>query len=164
MWYEEPGWFAIAISLISLLVSLLVLKRSQRATRTSVQQQLMQRATEISEAFSERRVPGPHDSRGTMDFPSKAVMLLQQINLLRDVFEHRDVLGKHGMAAYKNWADIMVRPWIESDAELRKTWKTLRAQRGARRRVEIQGWPIHVSQDFLIWLDELMPIQDADAS
>ena len=28
MWYEEPGWFAIAISLISLLVSLLVLKAS----------------------------------------------------------------------------------------------------------------------------------------
>ncbi len=163
MWYEEPGWFAIAISLISLLVSLLVLKRSRRTTRTSVQQQLMQRATEIGEAFSEHRVPGPHDSRGTLDFPSKAVMLLQQINLLRDVFEHRDVLGKHGMAAYKNWADIMVRPWIESDAELRKTWKTLREQSGERR-AKIQGWPVHLSQDFVIWLDALMPIQDADAS
>ena len=163
MWYEEPGWFAIAISLISLLVSLLVLKRSRRTTRTLVQQQLMRRATEIGEAFSEHRVPGPHDSRGTMAFPSKAVMLLQQINLLRDVFEHRDVLGKHGMAAYKNWADIMVRPWIESDAELRKIWKTLREQSGERR-VEIQGWPIHVSRDFVIWLDELMPIQDADTS
>ena len=161
MWYEEPGWFAI--SLISLLVSLLVLRRSRRTTRTLVQQQLMRRATEIGEAFSERRVPGPHDSRGTMAFPSKAVMLLQQINLLRDVFEHRDVLGKHGIAAYKNWADIMVRPWIESDAELRKTWKTLRAQSGERR-AKIQGWPVHLSQEFVIWLDELMRIQDADTS
>ena len=90
-------------------------------------------------------------------------MLLQRINLLRDVFEHRNVLGKHGMPAYKNWADIMVRPWIESDAELHKTWKTLREQSGERR-VKIQGRPIHVSQDFVIWLDELMPIQDADTS
>ena len=163
MWYEEPGWFAIAISLISLLVSLLVLRRSRRTTRTLVQQQLMRRATEIGEAFSERRVPGPHDSRGTMAFPSKAVMLLQQINLLRDVFEHRDVLGKHDMAAYKNWADIMVRPWIESDADLRKTWNTLREQSGERR-VKIQGWPVHLSRDFVIWLDELMPIHDADTS
>ena len=163
MWYEEPGWFAIAISLISLLVSLLVLKRNQRTTRTSVQEQLMRRATEIGQAFSERRVPGPHDSRGTMAFPSKAVMLLQQINLLRDVFDHRDVLGKHGIAAYKNWADIMVRPWVESDDELRKSWKTLREE-SAERRVEIQGWPVHVSQDFVNWLDDLMPIQDADTS
>ena len=90
-------------------------------------------------------------------------MLLQQINLLRDVFEHRDVPGKHGMAAYKDRGDIMVRPWIESDAELRKAWKMLREQRGERR-ARIQGWPVHLSQDFVIWLDQLMPIQDADAS
>ncbi len=163
MWYEEPGWFAIAISLISLLVSLLVLRRSQRATRRSVQQQLMQRATEIGEAFSEHRVPGPHDSRGTMAFPAKSVMLLQQVNLLRDVFEHREVLGKHGVAAYKNWADIMVRPWVESDAELRKSWDKLRQPSG-RHAVKIQGWPIHVSQEFVAWLDELMPLQDAETS
>ena len=163
MWYQEPGWFAIAISLLSLLVSLLVLKNTQRTIRTSIQQHLMQRATEIGEAFSAHRVPGPHDSRGTMDFPAKAVMLLQQISLLREVFEHRDVLGKHGMVAYKNWADIMVRPWIESDAELRKSWKILKEHRGERH-VEIQGWPIHVSRDFVAWLDELMPIQDAETS
>ena len=35
MWYEEPGWFAIAISLLSLLVSLLVLKRSRRSITKS---------------------------------------------------------------------------------------------------------------------------------
>ena len=79
------------------------------------------------------------------------------------MFEHRDVLGNHGMAAYKNWAAIMVRPWIESDAELRKTWKTLRGQSGERH-AKIQGWPVHLSQDFVIWLDALMPLQDADAS
>ena len=57
----------------------------------------------------------------------------------------------------------MVRSWIESDAELRKTWKTLREQSGARR-AKIQGWPVHLSQDFVIWLDDLMPIQEADGS
>ena len=57
----------------------------------------------------------------------------------------------------------MVCSWIESDAELRKTWKTLREQ-GGERRAKIQGWPVHLSQDFVLWLDDLMPIQDADAS
>ena len=163
MWYEEPGWYAVALSLISLLVSLLVLKRGRRAERTAVEQRLLQRAVEIDEAFSHHRVAMPYEHRTTTAFPSKAVMLLQQINLLREVFEHREVLGQKGLAAYENWANIMVRPWIESDEDLRKTWNVLRESKG-RTGVEIQGWPLHVSADFVVWLEQLIPIQDAKAS
>ena len=159
MWYEEPGWYAIALSLISLLVSLLVLRHNRRAARAAVARQLRQRAVEIDEAFEHHRVAMPHEHDLTTAFPSKAVMLLQQINLLREVFEHRDVLGQQTVAAYQNWANVMVRPWIESDEELRKSWKVLR-ESGGRQGVDVQGWPLHVSADFVAWLDKLLPTQD----
>ncbi len=162
MWYEEPGWFAIAISLISLLVSLLVLKHSRRAARAAVVRQLLQRAVEIAEAFAHHRVAMPYEHRLTAAFPSKAVMLLQQINLLREVFENRDVLGKRGVMAYENWANLIVRPWIESDDKLRKSWKVLKESGGAVG-VDVQGWPLHVSADFVVWLEKLLPTHDVTA-
>ena len=162
MWYEEPGWYAIALSLISLLVSLLVLKHSRRAARTAVAHQLRQRAAEIDEAFAHHRVAMPYEHRLTAAFPSKAVMLLQQINFLREVFERRDVLDHRDVAAYQNWANIRVRPWIESDEELRRSWNLLRESRGQA--VDVQGWPLHVSPDFVVWLDKLLPTEVAPVS
>ena len=61
MWYEQPGWYAIALSLISLLVSLLVLKHSRRVARAAVAHQLRQRAAEIDEAFAHHRVAMPYE-------------------------------------------------------------------------------------------------------
>lgn len=159
MWYEEPGWYAIALSLISLLVSLLVLKRNRRAAWAAVTQQLLQRAVEIDEAFSRHRVAVPYEQRLTTPFSSNAVMLLQQINLLREVFERRDVLGERAVAAYQNWANVIVRPWITSDDELRESWKVLKKS-GGRQGVDVQGWPLQVSPDFVVWLDKLLPIPD----
>ena len=110
MWSEEPGWYAIALSLISLLVSLLVLSHNRRAARAAVLQQLRQRAVEIDEAFAHHRVAMPYEHRLTAAFPSNVVTLLQQINLLREVFEHRDVLGEPGVEAYQNRAKVMAPP------------------------------------------------------
>jgi len=73
-------------------------------------------------------------------------MLLHQVNLLREVYEHRDILGKKVIESYINWATTVLRPWIESDEDLKKTLKLLRDSKDM------------VGEHFLQWLQPHFPI------
>jgi uncharacterized protein YijF (DUF1287 family) len=112
---------------------------------TNPARNLTLRAIEINEAFLRHDVKGPYahhlkvPDQDVHKFTAKAVMLLHQVNLLREVYEHRDILGKKVIDSYINWATTVLRPWIESDEDLKKTFKLewgLGNMRAADRMVE----------------------------
>ena len=151
-WYTNPAWYALAVSLIALVVSFLACKHSHRATRSDIQRSLILRATEINEAFLKHGVKGPYahhlqvSDQKVQEFTAKSVMLLHQINLVREVYEQRDILEKKVVASYINWVTTVLRPWIESDEDLKKSWKLLRDSKDM------------VGEDFLLWLKPHIPI------
>lgn len=73
-----------------------------------------------------RVVALPPMSERVAAFTAKAAALLNHINLLRVVYANRDLLGNETVEAYMNWVRLLVRPWIESDEELKQTWRTFR--------------------------------------
>lgn len=151
-WYTNPSWYALFISLLSLVLSCLGWKHSQRATRSVIQRSLILRATEINEAFVKYGVKGPYahhlkvPDEKVQTFTAKAVMLLHQVSLLRDVYEHRDILEQKVVDSYITWATTVLRPWIESDDDLKASWKLLRDSN------DMMG------EDFVKWLQPLLPI------
>lgn len=130
VWYENPAWYAIAISslsIISLAVSIIALRNSRRSARASVEQSFIRQRNEINEAFMRHSVRGPFAAHlGISDeqlkhYIPKAGLLFLQINLLEDVYQHRDVINKKTLNSYKTWATKIVKPWIQGDDHLRKT-------------------------------------------
>lgn len=151
-WYANPAWYSLFISLLALVISFLGWKHSQRTTRSDIEKGLILRATEINEAFLKYNVKGPYAHHlkvpdpKVQEFTAKSVMLLNQINLLRDVYEHRDILEQKVVASYTTWATTVLRPWIESDEDLKSSWKLLRDSK------DMMG------EDFVKWLQPLLPI------
>ncbi|MDQ3565095.1 MAG: hypothetical protein M3436_13460 [Pseudomonadota bacterium] len=143
---------AMTISFVSLLVSLGVLFIHRRNTKATIEQRLIERENKINDAFVTFEVRGPfaHHLRIPNDqvkgYTAKAVMLLHQINLLREVFQHRDILYAGTVEAYESWARTILRPWVEADDHLRSTFKLI---------IETQD-----SNDpqFIAKLKELLPI------
>ncbi len=59
------------------------------------------------------------------DFTGKTVMMFYQVNLLRDVFEQRDILGEGVVSSYEGWAKTILRPWINDDEDIRNSWSLM---------------------------------------
>ncbi len=152
MWYADPAWYALVIAVFALIVSFITWRHSQRATRAEVQRGLILRATEINEAFLRHGVKGPYahhlqiPDEKVQEFTAKTVLLLHQINLLREVYEQRDILGKQVVGAYVNWTTTILRPWIESDEDLKRSWRLMRDNKDM------------LGEDFLEWLKSHLPI------
>ena len=152
-WYQNPA-LPIGISILSLFVSLLSFLTSRRATKANVEQRLFERSIQLNEALVRHNVLGPYALRLQIqddrleEFTKKAVALLHHINLLREVFQHRRILGKKFVESYEVWADVMIRPWIEEDDELRRVLALF---------IRSESF---VRQDFLEWLKKLFPIFD----
>ena len=152
MWYENPGWWPIGISIVSLGISFWALMNSRRATRATIEQRLAQHMTDINEAILRHEVKGPYayhlqvpDER-VKDFTRKAVIFLHHINLLRNVFENKDILRNDTVLAYRHWANVIVRPWVEADDDLRQTFRVTKDSK------DLYG------KAFIEWLQELFPI------
>ena len=73
-------------------------------------------------------------------------MLLHQINLLREVYEQRKILGQKVVDSYTIWAATILRPWIESDEDIKNSWKLLRDSTDL------------VGDNFIKWLQRYLPI------
>jgi hypothetical protein len=151
-WNQNPAWYALAISFISLAISLSIYLIHRRTLRINLQRGLVLQAATINEAFARYKVKGPYahhlgipDDR-VESFTGKAVLLLNQINLLKDVYDNRKQLGTKTITSYKKWAKTIVRPWIESDDDLRQIWQLTR---------ESADWQ---GEDFVRWLEALFPI------
>jgi len=156
-WYLNPAWYALGVSLVSLLVAWLALRTSGRASRLQLQRALMDRRAAINEAFLKYDVPGPYahhlgiPAERVKPFTGKAALLFHQVNLLHEAYANRDLLGDVNVSAYENWAAKILRPWIEKDDELRMTWRMIRDSKDM------------LGADFVAWLDQRLAIVDKPA-
>ena len=136
MWYSDPAWYALVISIVALLLSFLTyvhnlrtLKQAQRSTKSEIQRKLLDRAMEINNAFVNFGVKSPYGhhfgipKEAAQEFNAKAVVLFHQMTMLRDVHENRDILGKEALEQYERWATTHLAPWIEADRDLKRILK-----------------------------------------
>jgi hypothetical protein len=134
-WYQEPSWYALATPIVLATIALYAYKERKRASIADAQRNALLRAVEINEAFIRHQVRGPvaHSlgipEEQVLQFSKKAVLLLHQMILLRQVFEQRDLLGETAERSHQQWASSVLQPWIESDQDLIKVWTQLRQGR-----------------------------------
>jgi hypothetical protein len=127
-WYLNPAWYALGISVVALGVSVISYALTRRKARADVERGLIIQANEINNAFLRHGIRGPyaHYWRIPDDqvaaFTGKAVLLLNQLNLLRDVFHQRDILGPIAVGNYEKWAREILGPWIQADQDLCRVW------------------------------------------
>src|SRR5713226_7901202 len=150
-WYLNPAWWALIASIIALGVSVISLWHGRRTTRATAHRSLIDHALGINETILRYNVKGPFAHRlGIPDdqveaFSAKAVLLLQQMNLLREVYENRDILGEKVVFSHLDWAKTILLPWIEADKHLIAAWKLTRDSRDL------------FEAEFLEWLDPYFP-------
>jgi len=159
MWYTNPAWYALFISILALGVSSVTLLRrvahyrgEERKAKSEVQRSLTQQAVQINEAFVRLSVKSPYahhlqipDDR-MRDFSAKTAVLLNQLNMLRDVFQNQSVLGNDELAIYEKWAATILRPWIEADGDLKRVWFLSKETEDLR------------DPEFSKWLNGLLPV------
>lgn len=120
--------YAFLISIVSIIVSVLAVWYTKRSAKLLVEQRLTEREAQIMNAFVEFKVRSPFAHRLSVpkeqeaEYTAKAVMLLHQINLFREIFENKDLVSPRRYAAYVSWANSILRPWIESDEDLKRTF------------------------------------------
>lgn len=159
MWYTDPAWWALPIAIVSLIISIFILvnhtkyyKGEKEKRKSEVQRNLIRQAVEINEAFVKLNVKGPYahflniPDDNIQKFTAKSVMLLNQINMLRDAFQNRTIIGVQELNVYTNWISTVFRPWIESDEDLKKAWSLFK-------KAEDLNHP-----DFSKWLSKQLPI------
>jgi len=149
-WYQSPAY--LVVSIVSLITGLCVYLIHRKTLRHNIQRGLILQATVINEAFARHKVKSPYAvllgiPEGRVEsFNGKSILLLNQINLLRDVFDNRRQLGRKTVESYKKWATTIVRPWIEADDELRQVWELTRETK------DLMG------HEFVTWLEALFPL------
>jgi hypothetical protein len=155
VWYFNPAWYAIVLSLLSLIVAFLAFRRTVRKGKSETYIGLVTQSNEINEALARHVVKGPfaHKLRISDDelrsFSGKATVLFKHINLLNYVHQHRDVLGEEAISHWTVWGKDIVQPWVEADEHLKKIW-TLECE--SRQKTD---------PEFINWLKDLVPIHSA---
>lgn len=150
-WYLNPAWYALSLAVLSIAVALRGYILARTSLRSQIQRGLIQQAVAINESLIRHNVRGPYASFLAIPdadlhaFSAKALVFLNHVNLLHDVFQHRVQLGPRVVAAYAKWASTIVRPWLEADRELLAVWDLLHRSR------DLFG------AEFTQWLTELIP-------
>ena len=159
MWYCDPAWWATLVSLGALPISYRALLNSRRATRSSVEDRVAQLATNTNEAFATYGIKTPYaqspgiPKKDSKLFAAKSALLFHQINLLRLVFDNRDVLGNKARQSYANWATTVLDPWINADKQLVAALSMVRQTEDT------------FSPGFLAWLREvLLSLSEPDSA
>jgi len=81
-------------------------------------------------------------------FSKKAAILFLHINLLKDVYQKRDVLGEKASEYWKDWGINILRPWVEADDDLKKLWMLECNSR------------FTTDEPFIKWLRSLIPLYE----
>lgn len=148
----NPQWFSFGAATIAIAISLIAWWTSRRALCVTVHKTLNDMIIGINEGFLKHDIRGPYayhlnvSEVETRVFSAKSVMLLHQINLLRAVHQHADLLGRNTVSGYGTWASTVVRPWVEADADLKKAWGLFKKTQDVD------------SKSFHSWLEEIFPI------
>jgi hypothetical protein len=149
----SSGWWtivAVLVSVVAVLISIWSVHCVKRQNRISVGQRLIDRAFQINEGFLQHKVRSPYAYAANLDgdralaYTANAVMLLQQLNLLRDVYQHRDILPATEVESYKRWARDIVAPWVNGNNDLRIAWAHV------KKTTDLSG------QEFVDWVSSLM--------
>ena len=120
----DPNWLAAFAAIFALAVSLLALWQTRRNRRSELEQAFVQQRNQINVAFAEHMVKGPFahllnvpDAELPVFIP-KVCLLFLQLNLLNDVYQHRELLPLTSIASYDAWTRRILGPWIKSDKHL----------------------------------------------
>lgn len=119
-WYQDPAWYALATPIALATIAIPAFRERKRASIADAQRHALLRAVEINEAFIRHKIPGPvalnlgipHDKVDM--FTKKAVLLLHQLILLRQIYEQKDLLGILAEQSHQQWASKVLGPWIDS--------------------------------------------------
>lgn len=130
-WYMNPGWFALIFSFAAIWMSVRTLSYTKRAKVGDVMQALARQCVDINESFVRHDVLSPYAFH--LKIPEaerkvatqKIVTLLNQVNLLRMVYDTKEIVGRKVAKAYLKWAEKIVSPWIASDERLKEAWRLL---------------------------------------
>jgi len=77
---KEPAWYAIILSILSIITSIIAIQISKRAARLSISDRLAVRSLEMNDAFLRHKVKGPYahllniPDRHVQKFTAKAVL------------------------------------------------------------------------------------------
>ena len=151
-WYMNPAWYALIISVIALAMILFNYFFLRRAKRSEIMHGLIRQAVEINESIAHHGIKGPYGQalnipdESMQTFNAKGSVFLNHINLLRGVYDHKDLLSKDTVDAYLRWVNTIVKPWVESDQDLRDIWRLFRESEDL------------VGKDFLQWLSPSLPL------
>ena len=147
-WYLNPAWYALVIAIVGAVLSLVTYRFNLRSHRDKVEDRLRQQAIDLNKATHQYGVKGPYahmlgiSQAQASEFSAKAIILLNHINLLRDIYSCRDVLGDDLVRQYQHWARTLVWPWIQADQHLKDVWAL------ARDSTDFWG------SDFIHWLED----------
>ncbi|MCA9872491.1 MAG: hypothetical protein KC441_02520 [Anaerolineales bacterium] len=134
-----------SLSFLAIGISYWSFRISKRTTRISIDQQLAQYSLQLNSVLLDNGIKGPYAHHLQIPdekveyFTKLAVGLFYHLNFLRYIYDNRDVLDENVLFAYKSWAKKIVKPWVESDEYLQKTWDVVVARKdiyGA----EFIGW------------------------
>ena len=155
----NPAWWALGISILALVVSVLTFlhrKRkfvhAQERLKSEVQRNLVRQQQDINEAFVRLDVKSPYahhlgiDDAHVKEFTAKSVMLFNQLNMMCDVYQNRKILGDDELKVYEKWARTILKPWIEADADLKRVWFLAKESEDL------------MHPEFSSWLNGLLPI------
>lgn len=152
-WYENPQAWTAIVALLALIVgifNLLTVNRLHRENaRQKFQTDLQTIVTQINDAFLKYEVDTPYQVKMGLkdrkDARGKIVLLILQLNLLGVVFKNRSTLAAEEVKDWTDWAQKVLRPWIEMDETILATFKHwVTSQDGGK--------------DYSAWLKDLMKI------
>ena len=152
MCFSNPAWWALGISIFSLIISAITFLYRRFHYKGEIQRYLSNQAKEINKDFFQLDIKGPYahhfdiEEENNKKFSAKAAILFHHLNMLRDVYENRFILGKKQLRIYEKWASTILRPWIESDDDLRNIWSLSQESKDLR------------SSNFNKWLNKSLPI------
>ena len=133
-WYQGQITIASIIgNVVALVVFAINRNHSKRLAKEAAGKALVDAIDKSNAAFIQTGVYSPiaygckvkkSDSASYSNFTAKAVMLYNQINLVRMIYNYRDSLDPAHVEIYeKRWAPEIVMPWIEQDPDLMAVWK-----------------------------------------
>ena len=126
---DNPGWYALALSLLSIAVSTWALYHARTSAAASVDHSFVQQRNDINKAIMRHSLKGPFATilnipdNELETFVPKVGVLFLHLNLLEDVYQNKHMVNKRRMASYERWAKNIITPWVMSDKHLQAVIK-----------------------------------------
>ena len=130
-WYENPQVWTAIVALLALFLGIraqfTIWRLHSEAARQKLHADLQTITTQINDAFLKYNVDTPYQVtlgfKGDEKARGKIVLLILQLNLLGAVFTNISILTNKEIKDYTDWAQRILRPWIEHDPQIQAAYK-----------------------------------------